>query len=130
VKVQLVGHPGQVRQRSGFHLSHDLAAMDFTSDLADADLVGDLLVEAASHDQPRSAAVSAGPGSAGAAIKNPAAIAPSLSHLRCRAFVSHLPVNECEDCSPARAAGGNDSGRGLNRWSIHFWQKREKSKRL
>jgi hypothetical protein len=39
VKVQLVGHPGQVRQRSGFHLSHDLAAMDFTSDLADADLV-------------------------------------------------------------------------------------------
>ena len=56
-----------------------------------------------------------------------AAIAPSLSHLRCRAFVSHLPVNECEDCSPARAAGGNDSGQGLNRWSIHFWQKREKA---
>src|SRR5207253_6960971 len=50
-EVQLVGHPGQVRQRSSLHLSHDLAAMDFYGDLADADVVGDLLVKAASHHQ-------------------------------------------------------------------------------
>lgn len=50
-EIQLVGHPGQVRQRSRLHLSHDLAAMDFYGDLADADVVGDLLVEAAGHHQ-------------------------------------------------------------------------------
>src|SRR5215467_3965065 len=50
-EVQLVGHPGQVRQRSCFHLSHDLAAMHFHSDFADADVVGDLLVEATNHHQ-------------------------------------------------------------------------------
>src|SRR5437868_1992123 len=50
-EVQLVGHPGQVRQRSGLHLSHHLAAMDLYSDLADADRVRDLLVEATGHHQ-------------------------------------------------------------------------------
>src|SRR6266481_4995751 len=50
-EVQLVGHPGQLRQGSRLHLSHDLAAMHFYSDLADADVEGDLLVEAASHHQ-------------------------------------------------------------------------------
>src|SRR6202035_3180440 len=50
-EVQLVDHPRQVRQRSGLHLSHDLAAVDFYSDLADADVVGDLFVKAAGHHQ-------------------------------------------------------------------------------
>src|SRR5271168_886325 len=50
-EVQLVGHPGEVRQRSRVHLSHDLAAMDFYGDLADPDVVGNLLIEAARHDQ-------------------------------------------------------------------------------
>src|SRR5262249_22271362 len=45
------GHPGQIRQRNGLHLSHDLSAMDFYGDLADADVIGDLLVEAASGHQ-------------------------------------------------------------------------------
>jgi hypothetical protein len=48
-EVQLIGHSGQVRQRSGFHLSHDLAAMHFYGDFADADVVGDLLVDATIH---------------------------------------------------------------------------------
>src|SRR6516165_9730915 len=42
-KIQPVGHPGQIRQRSSLHLAHDLATMDFYSDFAHADLVGDLL---------------------------------------------------------------------------------------
>src|ERR1700730_2617674 len=50
-EVQAVGHPGQIRQRSRLHLSHHLAAMDFYRDFADADLVGDLLVETAGCDQ-------------------------------------------------------------------------------
>ena len=32
--------------------------------------------------------------------RNPAAIAPSLTHLRCCAYICHLPVNWCDDCSP------------------------------
>src|ERR1700730_4257151 len=43
---------------------------------------------------------------AGAASKNPAAIARNLTHLRCRAFICHLSVNECDDCLPAHAEGG------------------------
>jgi hypothetical protein len=38
----------------------------------------------------------AGPRSADAASKNPATIAPSLSHLRCRCFICHLLVDECD----------------------------------
>jgi hypothetical protein len=45
-KVQLVSHPGQVRQRRHLHLPDDLTAVDFYSNLADADVVRDLLVEA------------------------------------------------------------------------------------
>ena len=47
--VQLVGNPGQVRGRSGLHLSHQLAAMDFNRDLADANVLSYLLVDAAGH---------------------------------------------------------------------------------
>jgi len=61
-ELQLVGHPGQVRQRSGLHLSHDLAAMNFYSGLADADVVRDLLVEAASHDQGHNLTLAGGEG--------------------------------------------------------------------
>jgi hypothetical protein len=50
-KVQLVSHPGQVRQRRHLYLPDDLAAVDFYSNLADANVVRDLLVEAASHHQ-------------------------------------------------------------------------------
>src|SRR5262252_852670 len=50
-EVQLVSHAGQVRQRRCFHLSHDLATMHFYGDFADADVVGDLLVEATNHHQ-------------------------------------------------------------------------------
>src|SRR6202045_29277 len=50
-EVQTVGHPGQFRQRSRLHLSHHLATMDFYRDFADADLVGNLLVETAGCDQ-------------------------------------------------------------------------------
>src|SRR5271154_960916 len=50
-EVQPVGHPGQIGQRSRLHLSHDLATMDFYGDFADADLIGDLLVETASRHQ-------------------------------------------------------------------------------
>src|SRR5690348_160529 len=50
-EVQAVGHPGQIGQRGRLHLSHDLAAVDFYRDLADADLVGDLLVETTGCDQ-------------------------------------------------------------------------------
>jgi hypothetical protein len=35
-EVQLARHAGQLRQRSRIHLSHDLVAMDFYSDLAAA----------------------------------------------------------------------------------------------
>jgi hypothetical protein len=41
-KVQLVSRPGQVRQRRHLHLPDDLAAVDFYSNLADADVVRDL----------------------------------------------------------------------------------------
>src|SRR5271166_3132170 len=51
------------------------------------DRVGRALA-AVSRPQPPS---TAGPTSAGAAIKNSAAIAPSLSHLRCRAFIYTAP---------------------------------------
>jgi hypothetical protein len=87
----------------------------------------DSLGRGTSRGQPPS---TAGPRSAGAAIKNSAAIAPSLSHLRCRAFIYTAPSTSARICSPAHAAGGSDSGRGLDRWSIHFWQKPGKSKRL
>jgi hypothetical protein len=50
-QLQLIGHPSRVRQRSRIHLSHDLAAACFYCDLADADVVGDLLVEAAGQHQ-------------------------------------------------------------------------------
>src|SRR6516162_67102 len=59
-EVQFVGHPGQVRQRSRLHLSHDLAAMDFYGDLADADIEGDLLVETAGHHQGHDFALAGG----------------------------------------------------------------------
>ena len=42
---QAVRHAHQVRHRAGAHLAHDLAAVDFYRDLADAKLPGDLFVE-------------------------------------------------------------------------------------
>ena len=59
---QLVSHPGQMRQRSGIHLSHDLATSCFYSDLADAEVVSDLLVGAAGHHQGHYLALTGGEG--------------------------------------------------------------------
>src|SRR6516162_10785261 len=64
-----------------------------------------------------------GLGSAAAASNSPAATAPSLTHLRCRAFICHLPVNECDDRSPVHAGRGGNCGGGLSRRSMHYWKK-------
>jgi hypothetical protein len=56
----------------------------------------------------------AGLRSADAAKKNPATNAPSLTHLTCRWFTYHLLVDE---------RGRKRLWWGLNRRSIHFWQK-------
>src|SRR5215831_2076311 len=51
-----------MRQRSRIHLSHDLATSCFYSDLADAEVVGDLLVEAAGYHQSHHLALTGGEG--------------------------------------------------------------------
>ena len=45
------GDAHQLGQRPGFHLLHDLAAMDLDRDLADPQLGGRLLVEQPAHNQ-------------------------------------------------------------------------------
>src|SRR5271170_1144579 len=61
-QIQLIGHPSQIRQRSCIHLSHDLDTASFYCNLTDADVVGDLLVEAAGHHQGHYLALAEGEG--------------------------------------------------------------------
>jgi len=37
------------------------------------------------------------------ANKNPATTAPNFTHLTCRAFICHLPADECDACLRLRS---------------------------
>src|SRR5271170_6026251 len=49
-ELELVRHSGEIGQGRRLHFSHHLAAMDLHRDLADAEVAGNLLVEAAPRD--------------------------------------------------------------------------------
>jgi hypothetical protein len=48
---QLLGNPDQIGQRRGFHLLHDLAAMNLKGDFTDSEFRRGLLVEQAAGHQ-------------------------------------------------------------------------------
>ena len=50
-EAQLVGHPRQIGQRRRPDLSHYVAAAELSGDFAYPDVGGDLLIEAAGHNE-------------------------------------------------------------------------------
>src|SRR6266446_554642 len=49
-QIELVCHSAELGQRPGFHLPHQIAAMDLHCAFADAEITGDLFAEAAARD--------------------------------------------------------------------------------
>src|SRR5580692_804509 len=49
-QLELVGHPAELGKRTGLHLSHRPAAMNFYRSLGNSHIAGNLLAEAAAYD--------------------------------------------------------------------------------